>query len=118
MDEGEAERQVGPAALRQRPALLAAPAEAGGGVGDVPDEWEDRSRALGAQRAVEGLDDGGVGVDGDRVLRLSRGDASVAPVVSAEVPEEPAAPEAGRLANEGLLGRCVRLVVGIGGAVV
>ena len=111
VDEREAERQIGAAALRERPALLAAPTEARRGVGDVPDQWEDCLRALRAKRAVERFDDRRVRVDRDRVVGLGGRDPRVPPVVAAEVPEEPAAPEPGRLADEGFLGCGVGVVV-------
>ena len=89
VDEREAECQIRPRALRERAPL--GTAEAGGGVGDVADERQDRARALGHERPVERLHDRSVGVDSDAVVGLARGDACVTAVVGAEVPRAGAA---------------------------
>ncbi len=103
VDERQAERQVRRAPFGERRALLAAPAEAGRRVGHVADERQDGRRAFGAERQVEGLDDGCVRIQGDRVLGVRGRDSRVVPVVAANVPEDAAAARSRCLPDEGLL---------------
>jgi hypothetical protein len=114
VDQGQAESELGPAAVGEGQPFPPAPAKAGGGIGDVADEWEDRLRALAPERPEERLHDRDVGVHRHGVVGLGRGGARVAAVVAAEIPHEPPPPRSGCLADESLLGGGVRLVVRVG----
>src|SRR6266516_2194012 len=91
VDECESERQVGTAAVEQRPQLLPAPAEPGRRVDDVHGQRQDPRLAFLPQRAVEPVDDEAVRVHRDDVLGALRGDSRVPALVAAEVPDEPRA---------------------------
>ena len=65
VDERQGQGQVGGAPPLQLPSLEAAPPEARRGVGEIADQRQDAPVVLGAQRAVERLDGGVVGVDRD-----------------------------------------------------
>src|ERR687887_652498 len=112
VDEGEAEREVRRAARAQRAPLEPAPAEAGRRIGEVHRQRKDRARALGLQGLVEPVDDDLVRVDGDDVLRRLGGDARVAALVAAEVPDDARPLGRDRLGDEARLPLGVLVAVG------
>src|SRR6266545_312649 len=88
MDDREAENEVRPSALYERLAFEPAPTEGRRRIGDVYDERQNGTLALGDERAVETVDRHLVGVDSERVARVFCGDARIPAVVAAEVPDE------------------------------
>ena len=112
VQDGEAQRQLGPAARLERLPLEPVPAERRRRIGHVGDERQDRRLALRGERAVEAVDHGRVAVERDDVARVLGGDARVPSLVAADVPDEAPLARLHDLAHELFFARGVGLVVG------
>jgi hypothetical protein len=118
VDEREAEHELRAPALDERCPLGVAPADRRRRVGEVDDQRQDLPLVVGFQSPVERVDDMPIRVDRNDVLGARAGDTRKAPVVTAEVPDEPALLASDYAADEVLLLRRLVLAVRAGRAVI
>ena len=108
----EAEDEVRPRAVRQRPPLGAAPAESGRRVGDVRDQRKDvPAVAVLLQGGVQPVDHQVVGVEGEHGVGVLRRDARVDAGVAADIPRQRPPPRRRHAPHERLLAVDLRVVV-------
>lgn len=120
VEDGEGEDEPGFRAVFEGGAFCSAPAETGGGIGNVVDEWQDAVGVcfgLAANCVEESVDGGVIGVECSDVAEFS-GDAGEGAEIAAEVPGDVGFESAADFVNEvgfngvigGYVGSCLLVV--------
>lgn len=118
MDESECECEIGATAIGEVATFGSAPALPGRGIGEIEAEGEDIGDALGAEGAEEMFDSGEIGVESDDLPGVLREESAVLSGVAADVPGEVPPASLRHVGDEpgfeGMVGRGVGIVGGVG----